>query len=202
MEIILLRHGESDANHAGIVQGRGDYPLSERGRNQALLTAQRLAVFRPYRIYSSPLARARQTAEIVNRPHNVEVLVLEDLIEYNLGAFEGLRFREVLERYPEVEPGLKRGIPFHHLAPGAENDEEADRRAERALRAILDSGLPRVVVVSHLGILERIFRAATASPRSSPPEAAFPLRNCSLTHLDINPREVQVLSLNETSHLD
>lgn len=202
MELALIRHGESTANREGIIQGRGDYPLSESGREQALLTSQALTSFRPYRIFTSPLARARETAEIINRPHNVEVVPLPELMEFDLGEFEGLTFPRILELHPEVLPGLKSGIPFHHLAPGAETDESVNARARRAMEQILDSGLPRVVVVSHLGVLERVIAAALKLPPEQLPRENLPLRNCSITRLKIDFREAVMDCMNETLHLD
>ena len=201
MEIVLVRHGESDANRRGIIQGRGDYPLSDVGRSQASATAAALADFRPDRIFVSPLGRARQTAEIINQPHLVEIASLPELMEYNLGEFEGQRFEDVLTKYPEVRPGRQRGVPFHHLAPGAETDAEADERARRALALVLDSGLSRVLVVAHLGILERILLAALDGTGAEIPRSTWPLRNCSITRVRVMAGRWELIGVNETGHL-
>jgi broad specificity phosphatase PhoE len=201
MEIVLVRHGESDANRQGIIQGRGDYPLSDVGRDQARATSAALADFHPALIFTSPLGRARETAEIINQPHQVEIADLPELMEYNLGEFEGMRFEDVLTKYPAVRPGLKNGVPFHHLAPGAETDAEADERARRALALVLGSGRPRVLVVAHLGILERLLLAALDGQGSQIPASAWPLRNCSVTRLRVTAGRRELIGLNETGHL-
>lgn len=203
MEVILVRHGESEANAQGIIQGQGDYRLSEKGRSQALATATALIDFHPYRIYVSPLRRAHETAEIINRPHNADLIVLDDLIEYHLGEFEGLCGEEITARFPELPEKMKQGVPFHHLAPGAETDAAASARTRRALQEILDSGLPRVIVVSHLGILEHLIRlfALDLRPDDSARALCGPLLNCSITWLDFHPVIPRVIKFNDVSHL-
>lgn len=200
MELAFVRHGESEANRAGIIQGRGDYPLSDIGREQARLASAALAGFGPSIIFSSPLVRARETAEIINRAHGVEIIAMPELQEYNLGEFEGKTFQAVLEGYPEVKPGIARGVPFHHLAPGAETDAEADGRAARAIELLLGSGADRAIVVAHLGILERIVLAAL-NGNGGIPASAWPLNNASITRLRLSATERRLLSFNETGHL-
>jgi len=201
MEAVFIRHGESEANLAGVIQGRSDHRLSERGREQALRTAAALADFEPYRIYTSPLLRARETAEIINRRHNAALVVLPDLIEYNLGEFEGQTWNEIVAGRPGLVEDLKRGVPFHHLASGAETDEAADVRGQRVLDEIVNSGLPRVIVVAHLGILDRIIRRALAEYIPGQTEFSGPLNNCSITTLLIHPFTSKVIKLNDISHL-
>jgi len=203
MDLVLVRHGESRANRDGVVQGRMDFPLSEAGREQALKTSAALVEFRPFRIYSSPLGRALETAQIINRPHNVKVMVLDALIEYDLGGFEGLDWNEIQKRFPDVRTELEKGAPFHWLAPRAETDAEVSARASRALEEILDSGLPRVAVVSHLGILERLIeRIVELYPLEKGPRLLkFPLKNCSITRVSINGAASRVTECNNVSHL-
>ncbi|HUT52055.1 MAG TPA: histidine phosphatase family protein [bacterium] len=203
MEVVFIRHGQSEANADGIIQGRVDYGLSGQGRDQALRTAAALRDYNPYRVYTSPLSRAAETAKIINRRHNAEIVILDDLIEYDLGEFEGLTVAQVFERFPRVPGRLKSGEPFHTLAPGAESDADVDIRAERALDEILNSGLPRIIVVAHLGLLERIIKKASASFKLEldPGPAAWPLKNCSITHFDFNPLSPRLICFNEVLHL-
>ncbi len=204
MDIVLLRHGQSEANAQGLIQGRTDSPLSNVGREQAIRTADALLDFKPFRIYTSPLARASETAQIINRPHNAEVVILDELVEFDLGECEGLSGEELIEMIPSLPRRMEEGVPFHHLLPGAETDEEVDLRAERALHEILHSGLPRCVVVSHLGILERIIVAAARkhSSRDFSKDCDFPLKNCSITRMRIRPLNSMLLTANDTAHIE
>lgn len=203
MDLVLVRHGESEANCAGIIQGRGDYRLSPRGRDQAALTATALEDFSPSRIYSSPLLRASETAQIINQPHNVKIIALEDMVEFDLGEFEGLTGDQIVARYPNIPEDMKKGIPFHHLAPGAETDEQARARATRALAQIIDSGLPRVIAVAHLGILEVMIKTVIDkynTPLPSPRKGS--LGNCSITRIRIDSAAAGVICVNEVAHLE
>jgi broad specificity phosphatase PhoE len=203
MEAVFVRHGQSEANAGGVVQGRSDYRLSAQGRDQALRTADALMDYNPYRVYTSPLARARETAQIINRRHNAEIVVLDDLVEYDLGQFEGLTVEQIQERFPFVFERVKEGAAFHTLAPGAETDEQVDLRAERALEEIINSGLPRIIVVSHLGVLERMIKKAALAFKLqlSACDGTWPLKNCSITHLDLNPIGSRLVRINDVLHL-
>jgi broad specificity phosphatase PhoE len=202
MEVIFVRHGESTANDRGIIQGQGDYPLSEKGLSQALKTKQALLDFSPHIVFTSNLVRAVETAQIINRSHNARVIFLEDLSEYDLGEFEGLTYDEIVVKFPFVPNSLENGEQFHLLAPGGEKDEDVDIRARRAFFSIMDTGAPRILVVAHLGILERIlFLAADEFSIPDITPAVFPLKNCSLTHLEIHLNKVKVIKFNDDSHL-
>jgi broad specificity phosphatase PhoE len=203
MEIILIRHGESEANARGMVQGRGDYRLNDAGRRQARLTAQALRDLPPERVFASPLVRARETAEIIAQSHQAEIVLLDDLLEYDLGAFEGLTPAEIDARFPHVPEGIKQGIPFHRLAPGAETDDQVQDRAQRALAAITAAGPDRVFVVSHLGLLERLLRLAVKefNLQDYIREPKRHLQNCSITRLLLSPDGNRALCVNDVSHL-
>ncbi len=204
MEIVFTRHGQSEANLAGIVQGRGDYPLTEKGRDQARRAATSLMEFKPYRVYSSPLMRALETAEIINRRHNSEIEIIDDLVEYDLGEFEGLTPEEIETRFPHVPEQMKKGVPFHMLAPGAETDEQAQARATRALDHALGSGLPRVIVVAHLGILERLITvfAQQYHIKNFDLDQVRPLKNCSISKFQTTIARAHAIIVNDVSHLE
>jgi broad specificity phosphatase PhoE len=93
----LARHGETD----GMTLARyGDWSLNERGREQIDRLAQRLDGVSLTHVYTSPMQRARQSAEIVARKHNLSPMVLDSLREVDIGAFDGLTYGEARERYP------------------------------------------------------------------------------------------------------
>ena len=97
--VALIRHAESEANAAGRWHGVSDGPLTARGRDQAAALGARYAGVS--RVYSSPLERARATAEAFARVHALPVEVLLELIEVDFGAWEGLTPHEIAERHPE-----------------------------------------------------------------------------------------------------
>ena len=99
--ILLVRHGETDWNATGRIQGHNDTPLNAAGRQQALRAAQRLALQPVRGLYSSDLARAYETAMIIGEPLGLTVVTSPRLRERRYGAWEGLTAAEIQARYPE-----------------------------------------------------------------------------------------------------
>ena len=100
-KLYIIRHGETEWNSQGRIQGHTDIPLSEAGRQQAQYTAERLKNVNFDIAYSSDLSRTRETAEIILGKRNIEVNTLTSLREYNKGVFEGLTVEEYSQRYPD-----------------------------------------------------------------------------------------------------
>ena len=94
-QLILVRHGETEHNLAGIVQGWSDSELSERGRQQVARLAERLKTFEADAIFSSPLQRAMTTAQRIAGATGLEVRTLDGLREMNYGRWEGQSFLDI-----------------------------------------------------------------------------------------------------------
>lgn len=99
--VVLWRHGQTDMNLTGRIQGARDFPLNDTGLRQAREAAAALAPLGPSLIVSSPLARARQTAEALSSLVGVDVEADDRLKERSFGLFEGLTGAEIEERFPE-----------------------------------------------------------------------------------------------------
>jgi broad specificity phosphatase PhoE len=144
-ELLLVRHGETDWNADGRLQGQTDRPLTDFGRRQARELAEELADEQLEAIYASDLARARETAEIVGRRLDLAVALDTDLREKDWGTWEGLTAVE-RDRVEFV----------------GESTEEHQARILRALGRIAerhpDGG--RVLVVTHGGSMRRVQAAA------------------------------------------
>lgn len=100
--LLLIRHGETLWNRQGRFQGSADIALSELGRAQARRLAESLADKHLDAIYSSPLSRALDTAKAVAAPHGLEVQVVDDLAEINVGEWSGKTWAEIHEIWPEL----------------------------------------------------------------------------------------------------
>ena len=129
MDIYLLRHGETDWNKKQLLQGHTDIPLNERGRAQVEDTVRRLRALdmRMDAVVSSPLKRARETAEIAARilEYPQEKIVVEDLlIERGFGEGEGMLLEEMKAQYPDSD------------CPGMESKEALVRRSGQAFQKI------------------------------------------------------------------
>ncbi len=147
MLIWLIRHGETEYNKEKRYQGQTDVPLSAEGR-----AAIKRAYFDPELVYTSPLSRAVETADIIfPESHKVRV---EDIKEMNFGIFEGRNYMEM-----ETDPDYRKWIDSEGRmqCPGGESREEFSRRANSALDVLiketLDTGRNSLVVVTHGGII-------------------------------------------------
>jgi broad specificity phosphatase PhoE len=143
--LLLVRHGETDWNAEGRLQGHTDRPLSDYGRRQALQLADELESEDFEAIYSSDLARARETAEIVGRRLELPVELDPDLREKDWGAWEGLT-----------------SVERDRVEFAGESTEAHQERILEALRRIAERH-PRegvVLVVTHGGSMRRVQTAA------------------------------------------
>ncbi len=147
-EIILARHGETEWNVAEIFRGQIDIDLSETGVKQAKLLAEYLSKSAIEAIYTSPLKRARKTAEIIAQPHGLKVNADPDLIDFNFGQWEGLPLEEVKEKYEDL---YKKWVahPEQVSIPGGESLEDVSRRIVRFKNKIISSYHSVVLIVGH-----------------------------------------------------
>jgi broad specificity phosphatase PhoE len=143
--LLLVRHGETDWNAEGRLQGHTDRPLSDYGRRQARRLAEELEGEELEAIYSSDLARAHETAEIVGERLGLPVALEPELREKDWGTWEGLNAVE-RDRVEFV----------------GESTEAHQERMLRALRRIAERhpGDGRVLVVTHGGSMRRVQTAA------------------------------------------
>lgn len=151
--VVLWRHGRTEWNVAGRVQGQTDTALDEVGREQARSAAARLASLRPVRIVSSDLERARHTAEELSRLTGVPVELDERLREMNFGEREGLTWKESWERFPDLMTAMLEDR--EERFPGAELHVEAGARLAEALTEALETleDGETLVVVAHGAVL-------------------------------------------------
>jgi broad specificity phosphatase PhoE len=172
--IWLARHGETDANAEGRVQGSIDEPLNDRGREQARALAQEAKQLGLRALYTSQLSRARETAEIVGAAIGLEPAVDERFAESHRGEWEGRLIADIRAE----DPGAWQGSLAIEAAgdgfrfPGGESLEEHGARVEAALADVARGPLP-ALVVCHGGTIRRAL--ATRRPHELHPER--PLAN-------------------------
>ncbi len=191
MDIVIVRHGESEGNAAGRLQGQLDSPLNERGRAQATRLGQWLASigFRWQRAYASPLRRAFETAELVARaaggvPPQPEPL----LSEIAVGSLEGMTRPEIVARHPEYE-----SRKLHDLGDfgefGGESYAAVQERVEQTIQLLQAahraSGDP-VLLVAHGGFNLQLIKRLISQP--VPRTCFFGLGNCAATRIHLRER--------------
>jgi broad specificity phosphatase PhoE len=152
-EIVFIRHAESQANRDGVWNGRTDGELSETGRASLEPLGQRLSMWEFDAVISSPLSRAKLTAEAFAE----EVHVDEDFIEIDLGRWEGMEFADVQERHGEE---LREAIKTRTKRMGGtgESLQEAGERAIGAVGRLFEEmgDDERVAVVTHGGFMQAV----------------------------------------------
>ncbi|MGV8968858.1 MAG: histidine phosphatase family protein [Microbacteriaceae bacterium] len=163
--IYFVRHGETEWNRERRIQGKTDIPLNDTGREQARATGKLLANRRWDLVVSSPLVRARETAEIIASELGMPApLVLDDIGERNYGASEGLNYEQIEAKFPDDAP-----------VPGRESRREVTERAIPAVVALAERYPEKaIIVVSHGGVIRSILLEV------APHEKSAPIRNGSI----------------------
>ena len=131
--LVVVRHGETSDNAAGIWQGHRDSPLSDIGRDQARRAAPALAAYRPQLVVSSDLSRARDTAAAIGEACGLTVRTDRRLREIDVGEWQGWNTAEVRETYPDLVAAMGRGEDVRRGVTGETVADLADR-----VRAALD----------------------------------------------------------------
>jgi broad specificity phosphatase PhoE len=156
--IVLVRHGETDWNRESRFQGHADPPLNALGRAQAETLAGELTVEPVAIAYTSPLRRAKETAEILASRLDVEVRTNDALMEVDVGSWSGLTRGEVESRYAE---GYRRWLEYGH---GWDDGETYDELGRRVVRGLLEIGArhdgENVLAVTHGGPIRSALAAA------------------------------------------
>jgi len=186
-KITFLRHGESVGNADGYFQGQGDFPLTERGREQVrALAARWLAEKRQFdHVIASPLSRARETAEILVEALGMEIERIDPIwMERHNGELTGLKHKEGRKTFPQ--PPFQN--PYQSFGGSGEGDAELYLRASRALHGILSGEPGRYLIVSHGAILNNTIKAVVGiTPQASYQGAQFRFENAAFAQVTYLP---------------
>ncbi len=192
MRLVVVRHGVTDWNVTGRMQGRTDIPLNAEGRRQAEAVGRRLASEPIARILSSPMSRALGTALPIASAHGLVPEVREDLHEAHMGLWEGLTWEEVAAQYSHQLAERDRVGPGYKGHEGESVLEVAARAADLLMR-IRD--LPGTTcVVTHASPARHLIAALTGERE----HWKLRLRNVSVSILE----DARLLCLDDVSHLE
>ena len=168
MRLLIIRHGESEADILNVHEGRADFELTERGRRQAQAMSSYAATnYKIDKIYHSTLRRAEQTAAYLSDATGAPMIPEDRLMEFNNGLLAGLPYDEAAEKYATVD------LPIHEAAYEQESMLEFRFRAEYMLSKLISENTDdsTVAVVTHGGMINQLYRAFLRIPADT--EYAF-----------------------------
>ena len=197
---LIVRHGETEWNAGGRIQGHTDIGLSDKGAQQSRLVAGRLNEFSIDAAYSSDLRRSAETAREILGQRTVPLQTTPKLREYHKGVFEGLTVEETRHRYPDLyAASLVKDLDF--APPGGESTRQTSARIASFVADVkLSHQDDNVLIVGHGGALRAVFVALMDLPLEA--NWRFFLANCGLSVVDIYPDNAVLRLYNDTSHLN
>lgn len=196
--LFLVRHGQTDWNLEERWQGNIDVPLNAEGVNQAHAVAARFKREAVSAVYSSDLARAKATADIIAAQHSLTAIGDPRWRELNLGVFQGLTWHDIKGRYPNEVEMMQRDY-MGYVMPKGESRLSMQNRTYESLQAIVTAAADgsNTVIVSHGGtirvILLRLFKEQQIEKRS--------ISNTSVTTIDTDGQDWHLIKFADTSHL-
>jgi len=198
---VFLRHGESVGNAEARWQGQSDYVLTEKGREQARALAKRWKSenVKFDLIISSPLVRAKETAEIIASALNMRVKFDSILLERHIGEMEGLTVEEVRKK-----PQPPYVTPYDPIGGEGEGDWALFLRAGQALHNLVRRPPGSYLIVSHGGLLNQLMNAIVGiAPHIDPSGVRFRFENTAFARVIYFPHQHRwaIDALNDHAHL-
>jgi probable phosphoglycerate mutase len=199
LRLCLARHGETDWNAAGRIQGQLDIPLNARGQRQAAALAAALAGQSFDAVYSSDLGRAQQTARVLAAAHGLAVHTLADWRERHHGRMQGNTYDELKLSWPHGYQRLRARDPEFDVAGGESLQGLALRVAGALERLRARHAHGTVALVTHGGTLDAVYRLVSGQPLHEP--RRVPIRNCSIHWLRHDGERWSIVAWGGDGHL-
>lgn len=200
--ILLIRHGESEANRERRFAGHSDFPLTEKGRRQAECTADYIArTYSVDRVYASDLCRAYDTALAVARRFSLEVTPEPELREIFAGEWEGLPFDEIRCRF-EKDFQIWTDDVGNASCTDGEKVSHLQSRVLRALLRIAEENPGKTVAIGTHATPIRATECALRGKSLSEMHAVPWVSNASVTELSYEDGTLRLVSVGENRHLD
>lgn len=200
IHVFIARHGETEFNRNGMLQGRGiDAPLNDTGRSQAQRLADYLINYEPTSIISSSLTRAWQTASFYEEKTDLTIQKNKDLDEMDFGDFEGVNMKEIANELDNLQKGWKSGDVSLKI-PGGESPEEVFGRADAAARSYINGADSQTIMLFIHGRLIRVLLSEWLGYGLKNMHKVEH-RNGAVNHLILKNGSFEPVYLNKTDHL-
>lgn len=196
--LLMIRHGESEARYRGRYIGKTDASLSDEGRRQAAALAVPLSFLQDVSFFTSPLKRARQTAELA-LGMGATIEKEEDLREIDFGLWEGLNFAEISAAWPaDVVQWAALGEDF--IFPAGEKTLDFRSRVQKIADRIVHHSAKTVAIFSHGGVIRFLVCHFLGLPGRC--HLAFDISPASISEITIVDGRGVLTRLNDRHHLE
>jgi probable phosphoglycerate mutase len=199
-QLCIVRHGETAWNAEHRVQGQLDVPLNAIGLAQAQAASRVLGKEKFDAIYSSDLSRARQTAQPTANLLSMDVIADNELRERHYGIFERLTYAEVRKKFPEDYARFEAREPGYDFRTGESLSAFSARSIAVLSRIVQLNAGRRVLVFTHGGVLDMLYRFVNGLPLGAPRDFGIP--NAGLNRIDVTASGWQVRAWADVAHLD
>lgn len=198
-ELVLIRHGETDMNRELRFQGHVNVALNAIGLEQARRLAARMAGEQADAVYVSDLLRARQTAEPIAGELSLQPVPESGLREQSFGKVDGMRVDDIQRDHPEAWAGWLRFEEDFAMPDGESTRAFHARVMEAVQRVVATHPEQRVVVVTHGGVLDMIYRTARSLGLNGPRQSDIP--NAGFNRIRVRDGGIDILDWADTRHL-
>lgn len=198
-ELVLIRHGETDMNRELRFQGHVNVALNAIGLEQARRLAARMAGEQADAVYVSDLLRARQTAEPIAGELSLQPVPESGLREQSFGKVDGMRVDDIQRDHPEAWAGWLRFEEDFAMPDGESTRAFHARVMEAVQRVVAAHPSQRVVVVTHGGVLDMIYRTARSLGLNGPRQSDIP--NAGFNRIRVRDGGIDILDWADTRHL-
>ncbi len=198
--ILAIRHGQTAWNAAARIQGHTDIDLDDVGQWQARQLAASLGHEQVDAIYSSDLARARDTAAPLAQRHGLPLNIDDGLRERGFGDFEGMSFEQIEQRWPEQALAWRRRDPAFGPRGGEVLRDFRERVVQALTRLALAHRGQNMVLVTHGGVLDLLYREATRLALDAP--RTWQVANASINRLLHTGEGLMLVGWADVAHLE
>ena len=197
--IYLVRHGQTKWNKGGVFRGHKDIPLDSYGLKQAEYVAEYLKEANIYKIFSSPLSRATQTADAITKATKKEIEIVDGLIDLHFGKWEGHEIDWVIKNDP-WNYHLYRKEPEKALFPEGESLASCLERSYRTFYSLVEKYQDNIVIVTHRVIIKMILIGVLGLSLNA--FWQIHIDTCSTTELTQKNMHFVIRKMNNTCHLN
>ena len=201
MRIYITRHGETQWNKKGLMQGWKNSDLTEKGIENAKRLGESLKDINFDVIYTSPLGRANETAKCINGNKDTKIVLVESLKEMGFGIWEGMENSKLKELYSEQYNNFWERPHLYKPHENGESFEQLLLRVKTAWNEILKAGGNNILIVTHAVVLKTLYMILKNLDLKDLWNPPF-MKDTSLTIVEVIGNKVKIILEADTSHLE